>query len=86
MMTFLDTRLRSEVEDKGGRKTGDEVRGLSERRGKIGGGEVSSEVGFQDGSRKISVCLVDRGKWSVRTVTVKVWKVRSGGGVVVVGG
>jgi hypothetical protein len=53
---------------------------------RVEGGEVRSEVGLVDGTRKKSVCLVVRGKWAVRAATVEVWKVGSGGGVVVVGG
>ena len=56
-----------------------------EKRERVRGENERKSRGSRTGQER-KVCLVDRGKWSVKTVTVKVWKVQRGGGVVVVGG
>ena len=46
-------------------------------------GEVFSKVRLKDRSTEKSVSLIVWGKWSVKTTTVGVWEIGSGGGVVV---
>ena len=46
-------------------------------------GEVFSKVRLKDRATEKSVSLIVWGKWSVKTTTVGVWEIGSGGGVVV---